>query len=78
MCRAFKDIAELKGVGLTLAVVKYRLLEDHWVTVIQVTDQMVVVADPLAGINKLSHEEFEHQWRFMGIVLERETSGKGG
>ena len=40
-CRPFKDISELKQAGLTLVVVKYSILEDHWVAIIQVTDSEV-------------------------------------
>jgi len=70
-CHVFKDISELKQAGLTLAVVKYGLLEDHWVTVLEVTDSEVVVGDPLAGLSRLSYDEFCKRWRFIGIVLKR-------
>jgi hypothetical protein len=70
-CRVFKNISELRKAGLTLAVVKYSLLEDHWVTVLAVTDSEVVVGDPLAGLSHLSHEDFCKRWRFIGIVLQR-------
>jgi predicted double-glycine peptidase len=70
-CRLFRNIAELKQAGLTLAVVKYRVLEDHWVTVLEVSDSEVIVGDPLAGLMRLSYAEFSRRWRLMGIVLER-------
>jgi len=70
-CRAFKNISELKQAGLTLAVVKYSLLVDHWVTVLEVTDSQVIIGDPLGGLERISHEEFEKKWRFQGIVLKR-------
>ena len=73
-CRFFRNIAELKGAGMTLAVVKYGLLEDHWVTVLGATDSEVIVGDPLAGLTRLSYEEFCRRWRFVGIVLQRKTS----
>jgi predicted double-glycine peptidase len=71
-CRAFKNISELKDAGLTLAVIKYSMLEDHWVAVLEVTDSEVVVGDPLQGMTRLSYDDFERKWRFMGIVLRRE------
>jgi hypothetical protein len=70
-CRAFKSISELKQAGLTLAVVKYGLLEDHWLTVLEVTQSEVIVGDPLAGLIHLSYDEFCKRWRFIGIVLQR-------
>lgn len=72
-CRAFKNILELKQAGLTLAVVKYSFMVDHWVTVLEVTDSEVVVGDPLGGVSRLPYEEFLKKWRFIGIVLHRKT-----
>jgi|SRR5882724_10878832 len=73
-CRVFKSISELKQAGLTLAVVKYGLLEDHWVTVLEVTQSEVIVGDPLAGLTRLSYDEFRKRWRFIGIVLQRKMA----
>ena|SRR5258707_857435 len=70
-CRVFKNISELKQAGLTIAVIKYSLLEDHWVTVLEVTDSEVIVGDPLAGRTRLSYDDFCKKWRFIGIVLQR-------
>lgn len=70
-CRAFKNIAELRQAGLTLAVVKYAIMVDHWVTVLEVTDTEVVVGDPLGGLSRISYDEFLKKWRFTGIVLKR-------
>lgn len=70
-CRVFKNISELRTSGLTLAQVKYRFLEDHWVTVLDVTDSEVIIGDPLAGLTRLSYDAFSERWRFMGIVLTR-------
>ena len=70
-CRVFKNISELKQAGLTLAVVRYGLLEDHWVTVLEVTDSEVIVGDPLAGLTRFSYDDFCKRWRFIGIVLQR-------
>ncbi len=73
-CRVFRDISELKQAGLTLAVLKYRFLEDHWVTVFQVTDSEVIVGDPQTGLTRLPYKKFRERWRFIGIVLQRSTS----
>jgi predicted double-glycine peptidase len=69
--RPFKDISELKQAGLALAVVKYNIVEDHWVAVLQVTDSEVIVGDPLGGVVKLSYSDFLEKWRFIGVVLKR-------
>jgi predicted double-glycine peptidase len=70
-CRVFKNIAELKQAGLTLAVIKYGFMVDHWVAVLEVTDSEVVVGDPLSGLCRLPYEKFLKKWRFIGIVVKR-------
>ena len=70
-CRAFSAVSELKQAGVTLAVVKYGVFVDHWVTVLEATDSEVVVGDPLGGLERFSYEDFAKQWRFICIVLQR-------
>jgi len=72
-CRPFKDVSELKQTGITLAVVKYSFLVDHWVSVLQVTDSEVIVGDPLGGLVKMSWADFAQRWRYIGIVLKRKS-----
>lgn len=69
--RAFKDISELKQAGLTLAVIKFSFLVDHYVTVLNVTDSKVIVGDPIFGLDTMSCDEFRQKWRFTGVVLKR-------
>lgn len=73
-CRVFRSVAELKQAGLTLAVVKYGFMVDHWVAVLGVTDSEVIVGDPLGGLDHLSYADFAGKWRFVGIVLGRKPS----
>jgi hypothetical protein len=67
--RAFQDLAELRKAGLTLAVIKFDFLVDHYVTVLEVTDSEVVVGDPLNGLDKMTYDQFRRKWRFVGVVL---------
>jgi predicted double-glycine peptidase len=69
-CRGFADLADLRRAGLTLAVVKFDLFQDHYVTVIEVTDTRVIAADPLSGLQWYTLSEFEERWRRIGVVLE--------
>jgi hypothetical protein len=71
--RPFTSIAELKQAGPTLAVMKLTWLVDHYVTVLEVTDQAVVVGDPLSGRVMLSHQEFAARWRKVGVTATRDT-----
>jgi predicted double-glycine peptidase len=73
-CRGFRNIAELQKAGLTLAVVKYTFMVDHWVAVLQVTDSEVIVGDPSLGLTRWTHEQFLRRWRFIGLVLKREAA----
>jgi hypothetical protein len=69
--RFFKNFEELRQAGLTLAVVKYSFMVDHYVAVLKANDIAVTVGDPLNGIQIISRAEFLNQWRFCGIVLQR-------
>ena len=70
--RAFKNLSELKQAGLTVAVVKFGFMVDHYVTVLEVTDSEVVIGDPLNGLDRISRDEFLKKWRFAGVVLKRQ------
>ena len=74
--RRFRTVDELRAAGLTLVIVKFGLFLDHWLTVLEVNDREVVVADPLSGEARLSHEEFRARWRFIGISLQRSLPGR--
>ena len=69
--RVFRSVDELRDVGLTLAVIKYGFWLDHYVTVLDVTDQEVVVGDPSHGLRTFTHQEFRDKWRFEGVVIKR-------
>lgn len=70
--RYFDSVNQLKGIGVTLAVVRDAFLMDHCVAVLDVSDRTVVIADPVLGKQLMSHEQFERMWRFTGIVLKRD------
>jgi hypothetical protein len=69
--RPFDSIEALRCAGPTLAVIKFGLLTDHYVAVLDVTERTVVVGDPLEGKQTLAFSEFESKWRRVGIVLAR-------
>jgi predicted double-glycine peptidase len=46
---------------------------DHYVTVLEITDSEVIVGDPLDGLDKMSYDEFQEKWRFVGIILKRKS-----
>jgi predicted double-glycine peptidase len=69
--RRFKSVAELREASVTLAVVKYDMMTDHFVTVLGVTDQAVIIGDPLSGRAEYSYDDFAKVWRFSGVTLSR-------
>jgi predicted double-glycine peptidase len=72
--RRFNSLDELKDAGVTLVVVKDTFLSDHCVAVLEVSDQMVTVADPTSGKMAIPCKQFEKIWRFSGIVLKRDPA----
>jgi len=58
-------------IGLTLAVTKFTFMVDHYVTILDGTNSEVIVGDPLTGLKKISYDDFQHEGRFIGIVLKR-------
>jgi len=69
--RYFKTIPELKQAGLSVAIIKYDFLQDHYVTILSASDTQVVIGDPLNGLVAFSYADFEKMWRFSGIILDR-------
>jgi hypothetical protein len=69
--RFFKNLNELRQAGLTLAVVRFSFMVDHYVAILKVTDSSVIVGDPLNGLDTISPDEFLKQWRLCGIVITK-------
>ena len=66
----FQKVSDLKRPGVTLAVVKYDFMVDHFVAILGVTDQEVIVGDPLNGKMAYPYDDFAKLWRFCGISLK--------
>ena len=71
--RYFDSITQLRNAGITLAVVRDGFMSSHCVTVLEVSDHIITIADPVVGRRLMSHEQFEKVWRFAGIVLKRDS-----
>ncbi len=72
--RRFDSVAQLKNAGITLVAVRDAFLLDHCVAVLEVSDQMVTIADPVWGRQSMSVKQFEKIWRFSGISLKRDST----
>ena len=70
--RYFDSIEKLKQNCPTIAVVKYSFFVDHFIAVLEVTEDRVVVGDPIVGSFEYTYEQFRDKWRFVGIVVQKE------
>jgi predicted double-glycine peptidase len=69
--RRFDSIDQLRNAGVTLVVVRDTFLLDHCIAVLDVSDDAIIVADPISGARLMPYKQFEKIWRFCGIVLQR-------
>jgi hypothetical protein len=69
--RAFDSIDALGRAGLTIAVVRLNFFIDHYVVVLDVTPETIVLGDPLRGKREVPREEFARDWRRLGLVMSR-------
>jgi hypothetical protein len=65
------SLSELRSMGLVLVTVRFGWFVDHWVCVREVTDEHVVVGDPLVGWERRTHAEFLEGWRHNALKLSR-------
>jgi predicted double-glycine peptidase len=68
--RYFDSVNQLQHYQLVLVTVKDTFLSDHCVAVIGITDDHVIIADPIDGKRIITRDEFKSMWRCSGIVLE--------
>lgn len=69
--RYFAGLSDLPAGRPVLAVIKYTFLEDHYVVILGVTPEYVLVADSNRGKVAYPHATFLKRWRKLGIVLSR-------
>lgn len=70
--RWFHGIDELDNDGVTLAVVRGGLWYDHFVAVLDISDDEILIADPIDGLHKLSRDTFRRMWRGSGVTIRRQ------
>ena len=71
--RAFDSVEQMKNSGIVLTQIRSGFLTDHCVAVLEITDDMITVADPAMGTRRMSIVRFAKIWRFAGITLTRKT-----
>lgn len=70
--RCFNSVKELKKNCPVIVVTKYTFMIDHYVTVLRVARNQVVIGDSSSGTREvLTYDEFQKIWRSVGIVVSR-------
>lgn len=67
----FGSIDRLKECCPALAVIKLSSAVSHYTVVLAVTDDKVILGDPIAGKKEWSYEAFSKKWWSVGIVVKR-------
>ena len=67
----FDSVSQLKGNCPVIVVTKFSFLIDHYVTVLEVNDDKVIIGNPGTGKEVLTYKEFEKKWRSVGIAVKR-------
>jgi predicted double-glycine peptidase len=70
--RRFDSVLQLKDFLLTVVPVRITALKGHYVTVLNVTNDLITIGDPAYGRKTMTHANFAKMWKFSGITLNRE------
>jgi hypothetical protein len=73
LCRIIyvENIDRLVGREPFIAVVKFGFLVDHYVAVLSIKDDFVVVGDPLKGLQRIPGAAFAEMWRKVAIMPDK-------
>ena len=69
--RKFDSIDQLKETCPMIAAINLSSVVGHYTVVLEVTDDKVIVGDPIAGKKEWTYEYFKNKWSSVGIVLKR-------
>ncbi len=54
-----------------ITVIKLSSAVGHYTAVLEVTEDKVIMGDPIAGKKEWSYENFRKKWQLDGIVVKR-------
>ena len=74
--RCWGSVGEIEKAGECLAVVRYDEQTDHWVAVLEISAQQVVLGDPICGRRVMKRQQFAERWT--GEVLRIHFPEKSG
>jgi predicted double-glycine peptidase len=64
-------VSELQGHEPAMVAVKLGMMVDHFVAVLAVTPEAIIVGDPLSGKVTMDHASFEGIWRGGAVLVSR-------
>ncbi|MBN1125904.1 MAG: hypothetical protein JXA82_12925 [Sedimentisphaerales bacterium] len=70
--RCFDSVDSLKGLCPVVATIRYAPLVDHYVTILEVNSDHIVVGDPITGKEVYSFADFRKKWRAVGIIIQHD------
>lgn len=70
--RWFGSIEALPQNTIVLAVIRHSMMYDHFVCVLKVQDDSVLIGDPANGLIEMDRAEFRTLWRGSGVVLRKD------
>ena len=69
----YRHVAKLEAMPIpAIANLSSNVLRDHYVAVLEVTADFVVIGDPLSGRERLSREDFLAEWTHAAHVFLRD------
>ena len=68
--RKFDSIDQLKETCPMIAAINLSSVVGHYTVVLEVTEDKVIVGDPIAGKKEWPYEYFRNKWSSIGIVLK--------
>ena len=69
--RRFDRLDELQGQLPAIVSIRWTLIFDHFVAILDITEDEVVAGDPIGGLTTWPREEFEQIWRRRGFAISR-------
>jgi predicted double-glycine peptidase len=71
---AYNSIEEIQDAHAFLTIVDRTPIAAHFVTVLKVTNEFVLIGDPASGLLVMTRENFESVWRHVGVTLNHEST----
>ncbi len=68
--RYVSSVDELRAWPVSLAVIKYGVFVDHYVTVLGFKGDQIILGDPLSGEESMPIEDFLKVWHHVSIMMK--------